>query len=77
MTTSSRIQVQFERRPWVTVKQFADDLHDEVLAKLVVQTEPQHSTHTTMFIDVAIPLEKIKPLLVAAASEAAKSVLED
>ena len=77
LTTSSRIQVQFERRPWVTVKQFADDLHDEVLAKLVVQTEPQHSTHTTMFIDVAIPLEKIKPLLVAAASEAAKSVLED
>jgi hypothetical protein len=77
MTTNSRIQVQFERRPWVTVKQFAEDLNDEALAKLLVQTEPQHSTHTTMFIDLSLPLEQMKPLLVAAAIEAAKSVLED
>jgi hypothetical protein len=77
MTTSSRIQVQFARRPWVTVKQFADDLNDEVLAKLVVQTEPQHNTHTTMFIDMGLPFEKLKPLLVAAATEATKSVFED
>jgi hypothetical protein len=77
MTTNSRIQVQFERRPWVTVKQFAEDLNDEALAKLVVQTEPQHSTHTTIFIDLSLPLEQMKPLLVAAATEAAKSVLED
>ena len=77
MTTNSRIQVQFERRPWVTVKQFAEDLKDETLAKLVVQTDPQHSTHTTMFIDMGLPFEKMKPLLVAAATEAAKSVLED
>lgn len=77
MTTNSRIQVQFERRPWVTVKQFAEGLNDESLAKLLVQTEPQHSTHTTMFIDLSLPLEQMKPLLVAAATEAAKSVLED
>jgi len=77
MTSNSRIQVQFERRPWVTVKQFAEGLKDESLAKLIVQSEPQHSTHTTMLIDVGLTLEKIKPLLVAAASEAAKSVLED
>ena len=77
MSTNSKIQVQFERRPWVTAKQFAEGLKDETLAKLVVQTEPQHSTHTTMFIDMGLPFEKIKPLLVAAATEAAKSVLED
>jgi hypothetical protein len=77
MTSNSRIQVQFERRPWVTVKQFAEGLKDESLAKLIVQSEPQHSTHTTMLIEVGLTLEKIKPLLVAAASEAAKSVLED
>jgi hypothetical protein len=77
MSTNARIQVQFERRPWVTVKQFVEGLNDESLAKLIVQTEPQHSTHTTMLIDVGLPLEKLKPLLVAAATEAAKSVLED
>ena len=77
MTSNSRIQVQFERRPWVTVKQFVEGLNDDSLAKLIVQTEPQHSTHTTMLIDVGLPLEKMKPLLVAAATEAAKSVLED
>ena len=77
MTSNSRIQIEFERRPWVTVKQFVEGLNDESLAKLIVQTEPQHSTHTTMLIDVGLPLEKLKPLLVAAATEAAKSVLED
>jgi hypothetical protein len=30
-----------------------------------------------MLIDAGLPLEKVKPLLVAAATEAAKSVLED
>jgi hypothetical protein len=77
MTTNSRIQVQFERRPWVTVKQFAAGLNDESLAKLVVQAEPQHTTHTTMFIDTGLAFETIKPLLVAAATEAAKSVFEN
>jgi hypothetical protein len=77
MTNNARIQVQFERRPWLSVKQFAESLNDEVLAKLIAQTEPQHATHTTLFIDTALPLEKMKPLLVAAAREAAHSVLED
>lgn len=77
LSTNSKIQVQFERRPWVTAKQFAESLKDETLVKLVVQTEPQHSTHTTMFIDMDLPFEKMEPLLVAAATEAAKSVLED